>query len=148
MVERLRAVLFLLVFCLGSAGCTGPAEEASRPGDPEAVEVLLNHWRALRRGEWEGAYKGIHPDLKTARSTLKAFTDRNAKRLKAKGLPQEIRVSGSERRGDDVVVSFDLLSVPTGGGDPVAVPPRRRVTLRRAGGSWKLVTLDVLALGP
>ena len=58
-----------------------------------------------------------------------------------------ILVTGSERSGDDVIVSFDALFAPPGGGEPVPVPPRRKVRLRRSGETWALMTHDVLAIG-
>jgi hypothetical protein len=111
--------------------------------------VVLAHWRALQRREWKAAYDWLHPDLRTARFPLKRFTDLHAKRFKAKGFPDhDITLVGSEPMGETVVVSFEVISAPPGGGEPVAVGPRRKATLRKAGGSWGLMTHDLLALGP
>jgi hypothetical protein len=109
--------------------------------------VLLAHWRAIQRGNWRTAYDALHPDLKAAGLTLKRFTDLHVRRLKSKSLPQDIKIAGVERKGDDVVISFDLLSAPQGGGEPVAVSPRRKATLRKSGSSWGLRTHDLLAVG-
>jgi hypothetical protein len=114
-----------------------------------ASEVVLAHWRALQRREWKAAYDWLHPDLRTASFPLKRFTDLHAKRFKAKGFPHhDITIVGSEPMGDEVVVSFDVYSVPPGGGEPIVGSPRRRVTLRKSGDSWRLMTHDLLAIGP
>jgi hypothetical protein len=121
----------------------------SEPGDPEAAEVVLAHWAALQQRDWKAAYDRLHPDLKTIAFPLKRFTDFHSRRLKLKGFTHhDIKVAGSERRGDDVVVSFDVSSVPPGGGEPVAVPPRRKAMLRKSRDSWGLMTHDLLAIGP
>ena len=101
----------------------------------------------LQHGEWRTAYERLHPDLKKAGFSLKRFTDLHARRLKSKSLPQDVRIAGSDCIGDDVVVSFDLLSTPQGGSEPVAVPPRRRATLRKTASTWGLMTHDLLAVG-
>ena len=93
------------------------------------------------------AYARLHPELKAA-LPLKRFTDFHARRRKSDSSPRAIQVIGSERSGDDVIVSFDALFDPVGGGEPVPVPPRRKVRLRRLGESWALMTHDVLAVGP
>jgi hypothetical protein len=115
--------------------------------DPEVAEVMRAHFAALQHGEWRKAYERLHPDLKEAGFSLKRFTELHARRLKSKSLPQDINIAGSARRGDNVVVSFDLLSAAQGGGEPVAVLPRRRATLRKTGNSWGLMTHDLLAVG-
>jgi type II secretory pathway pseudopilin PulG len=69
--------------------------------------------------------------------------------INAKGFSHhDIKVAGSEPTGDDMVVSFGVSSVPPGGGEPVAVPPRRKATLRKSRDSWGLMTHDLLAIGP
>ena len=85
------------------------------------------------RGDWRTAYARLHPELKAA-LPLKRFTDFHARRRKSGGPPRAIRIIGSERAGDDVIVAFDALFAPTGVGEPVPVLPRRRVRLRRSGG--------------
>jgi hypothetical protein len=128
------------------AGCSEPGGLAAEAGDPKAVKLLESHAAAVVRGDWRTAYTSVHPDLKT-RLPLKRFTDFHARRRKSGGTPRGIQVIGSEQSGEDVVVSFDALFDPTGGGEPVPVPPRRKVRLRRVGESWALMTHDVLAVG-
>ena len=145
----LRLLIGLVLLVLGSSGCGWSQAPVSEAGDPAASEVVLAHWRALQRREWKAAYDWLHPDLRTARFPLKRFTDLHAKRFKAKGFPHhDITIVGSEPMGDEVVVSFDVYSVPPGGGEPIAGSPRRRVTLRKSGDSWRLMTHDLLAIGP
>jgi hypothetical protein len=146
MIRLLRVATVLILLC--SPGCWGISEQAGKPADPKAVEVLLAHWQALQRREWRAAYDRLHPDLKTAGFTLKRFTALQAKRPGSNGFPRDIRIAGSEQTGDDLVISFDLLSLPPGGGSPVAISPRRKATLRRSGDSWGLMTHDLLALRP
>jgi len=146
MLRCLRAGITALV--LGSMGCSGAPNQAVEPVDPEVADVMLAHWAALQHGEWRTANECLHPDLKKAEFSLKRFTELHARRLKAKSLPHDIKIAGSERRGDDVIVSFDLLSVPWGGGEPVAVSPRRRATLRKTANIWGLMAHDLLAVGP
>jgi hypothetical protein len=145
MSTRFRMSLVLLL--LGAPGCGCSGDHVSEPGDPQAAEVVLAHWAALQKGDWEAAYARLHPDLKANKRSLKRFSDLHARRLKAKGLPHDIKVTESTRAGDDVLVSFDVYAAPPGGGEPVAVPPRRRATLRKVGGSWALMTHDLLAVG-
>jgi hypothetical protein len=146
MSTRIRIGLVLLL--LGAPGCGWSEAQVSEPGDPQAAEVVLAHWAALQKGQWKAAYDQLHPDLKADKRSLKRFTDLHARRLKAKGFPHDIKVVGSESTGDDVVVSFDVYAVPAGVGEPVAVSPRRRATLRKSGDSWGLMTHDILAVGP
>jgi hypothetical protein len=127
-------------------GCQGPAGQSGNPGDPKASEALLAHWQAMHKGDWRGAYERIHPDLKAAGLTLKRFTALHAKRLTMKGAPQKIEIAGSEQAGDDIVVSYDLYAVPAAGGEPVAITPRRKATLRKSGSSWALMTHDILTI--
>jgi hypothetical protein len=140
---RLFVLLPLLLIPLGCSGLGAPTAEA---GDPKAVEILQSHAAAVLRGDWRTAYAPLHPDLK-ATLPLKRFTDFHARRRKSGGSPREIQVMGSERSGEDVIVSFDALFGPAGGGEPMPVPPRRKVRLRRVGESWALMTHDVLAVG-
>lgn len=79
---------------------------------------------------------------------MKRFTDLHTRRRKSGDPPRAIRVVGSEQSGDDVIVSFDVLFTPNGEGEPVPVPPRRKVRLRRSGETWSLMTHDMLADGP
>jgi hypothetical protein len=145
----MRLGIGLLFLLLSSAGCRWSEALVNESGDPEASEVMLAHWAAVQRREWKSAYDRLHPDLKTAKFSLRRFAEFHSRRLKARGFPHhDIKVAGSERIGEDVVVSFDVISVPAGGGEPVAVPPRRRATLRRSGGSWGLMTHDLLAIRP
>jgi hypothetical protein len=132
---------------LGCLGCSGSVAQTDRPVDPNAVEALRAHWVALQRRDWRAAHDRLHPVL-NAKFTLKKFTDFHAKRRKSGGIPQAIDVVSSEGLGDDVIVSFDALYAPPEGGPAVPVPPRRRATLRKSGGSWCLMTPDVLAIGP
>jgi hypothetical protein len=118
----------------------------SEPGDPKAGDVRLAHFNALHTGDWRRAYESIHPDLKANGLTLRRFTALHAKRLKMKGAPEKIEIAGSEQTGDDVVVSYELCAVPADGGEPVAVPPRRKATLRKSGSSWGLMTHDILTV--
>ncbi len=140
--------------CLGLAlllptltGCTGPDLPATNPGDPNAIEVLEAHCTALRRGDWRAAHDQLHPDLR-ARIKLGKFTDFHSKRRKAVDFPRAIEVVNSEILGHEATISFDALYAPPGGGTAVAVPPRRKVTLRKSGDTWKLMTHDVLAVRP
>jgi hypothetical protein len=137
----------LLPFLLIPPGCSGPGDPAAEPGDPKAVELLESHAAAIMRGDWRAAHAHLHPELKAA-LPLKRFTNFHAKRRKLAGTARAIQVIGSERSGEDVIVSFDALFDPAGGGEPVPVPPRRKVRLRRLGESWALMTHDVLAVGP
>jgi hypothetical protein len=131
---------------LGSIGCSGPPNQAVDPVDPEVTNVMQAHWAALQHGEWRTAYERLHPDVKKAGLTLKRFTDLHARRLKSKTLPHDIKIAGLQHKGDDVVVSFDVLIAPQGVGEPVAVPPRRRVILRKTANTWRLMTHDLLAV--
>jgi hypothetical protein len=146
MSRRSRACAVLLLLLSSAHGCSQPREHAGAPGDPKASDVVLAHWSALQKRDWRAAYGQLHPDLAAAGLTLKAFTQIHAKRSASKGLPQKIAIAGSEQTADAVVVSFDLLSIPPGGGEPVAVSPRRKATLRKSGQSWRLMTHDLLAL--
>ena len=147
MATRFRIGLMWLL--LSIPGCGSSEARISEPGDPEAAEVTLAHWAALQRREWKSAYDRLNPALKTIAFPLKRFAEFHSRRLKMKGLHHDrIKVVGSERMGDDVVVSFDVISVSPGGGEPVAVPPRRKVRLRKSGSSWGLMTHDLLAIGP
>jgi hypothetical protein len=137
----------LLPLSLILSGCSGQVAPAAASGDPKAAELLDSHAAAVIRGDWRTAYAGLHPDLK-ATLPLKRFTDFHARRRKSGGSPRAIQVVGSEQAGDDVIVSFDALIAPPEGSDPVPVPPRRKVRLRRVGESWALMTHDVLAVGP
>jgi hypothetical protein len=145
-VNRIRP-LVLFALLMVPAGCSGPAEPAAGPGDPKAVEFLESHAAAIMRGDWRTAYVSLSPELK-ATLPLKRFTDFHARRRKLAGSPGAIQVIGSERSGEDVIVSFDGLFAPSGGGQPVPVPPRRKVRMRRLGASWALMTHDILAVGP
>src|SRR5262249_25418332 len=144
MTTLLRTGLFLLL--LSSLGCAGSSVASGEPGDPEAGDVLLAHFDALHRRDWRRAYEFLHRDLKSSGFTLKRFTALYDKRLKMQGAPEKIEVRGSEQTGDDVVVSFDVCAVPASGGEPVAVPPRRKATLRKSGGSWGLLAHDILTV--
>jgi hypothetical protein len=146
MIALSRVGTLLLLLC--SLGCSGSPAQTGQVADPKPVEVLSAHWDALQRRDWRAAYDRLHPDLKTARLTLKRFTALHDKRLKSKGFPQDIKIAGSEQTGDDVVVSFDVLYAPPEGGEAVVVPPRRKVTLRKTGSTWGLATHDMLAVGP
>jgi hypothetical protein len=128
------------------AGCSEPGGLAAEAGDPKAVELLESHAAAIIRGDWRAAHAQLHPELKAA-LPLKRFTAFHAKRRKSGGSLSGIQVIGSERSGEDVIVSFDALFTPHDGGEPVPVPPRRKVHLRRWGESWALMTHDVLAVG-
>jgi hypothetical protein len=140
-------LLVLLPLLIVPPGCSGPGKPTAELGDPKAVELLESHAAAIVRGDWRTAYTRLHPELKAA-LPLKRFTAFHAGRRKSAGSPRAIRVVGSERSGDDVIVSFDTLFVQNGGGEPVPVPPRRKVRLRRSGEAWTLMTHDVLAVGP
>ena len=142
-LPRVGTVLFLVCF----PGCSEPTH-TPRAADKGAVEVLSAHWSALQRRDWKAAYDRLHPDLKTAKYTLKQFTGFHAKRRGSNGFPQDIKITGSEQTGDDAVVSFDVLYAPPEGGEAVAVPPRRKVALRKSGAAWGLATHDLLAVGP
>jgi hypothetical protein len=139
---RIGAVLVLL----GSIGCSESPGKTGDPGDPKTREVLVAHFDALRRGDWRRAYEHIHPDLKAAGLTLKRFTSLYDRRLKMKGAPEKIDVTGSEQSGDDVIVSFDVYAMPASGGEAVPIAPRRKATLRKSGGSWELLTHDILSV--
>jgi hypothetical protein len=139
---RIGAVLSLLC----SIGCSGSAGKIVEPGDPRACEALLAHFDALHKRNWRRAYEQIHPELKSAGFSLKRFTSLYDRRLKMKGAPERIDITGSEQTGDDALVSFDVCAVPDSGSEPVAIPPRRKATLRRSGGSWALLTHDILSI--
>jgi hypothetical protein len=138
--------LVLLATCF--TGCAGPQQPAGVPGDTKAAEVLSAHWAALQRGDRKSAYEQLHPELRSSKFLLKQFTTLHAGRRKAKALPQDIKIVEAQQAGEDVIVSFDVLHVPSEGGEPVAVPPRRKVTLRKTAGTWGLLTSDLLAIGP
>ena len=141
---RIRSLFTPLSFMV-LAGCSCPINPATEAGDPKAVELFESHADALLRGDWRAAHAGLHPDLKTL-LPLNRFTEFHARRRKSDNSPRAVLVAGSERSGDDVLVSFDALFAPTGGGEPVSVPPRRRVRLRRSGETWALMTHDVFAV--
>ncbi len=145
-MSRMRLLVPLLLL-IAPPGCSGPGEPAAEPGEPKAVEFLESHATALLRGDWRTAYARLHPEVKAA-LPLKRFTDFHARRRRLDSSPRAILVTGSERSGDDVIVSFDALFAPPGGGEPIPVPPRRKVRLRRSGETWALMTPDVLAVGP
>ncbi len=145
-----RAGSIALVLCTAAGGCSETTESPGEPGDPRAAEALTAHFEALKRGDWKAAYEQVHPDLKRGGDmplTVAAFTQIQSKRRAADGLPDELRIVDSMRSGDDVIVAFDLVDRPAGGGEPVVLTPRRRATLREAGGVWRLMTHDLLALG-
>jgi hypothetical protein len=127
-------------------GCTGTGDPVAQPGDPKAVALLESHAAALFRRDWSAAYASLHPEVKSVLSQ-KHFSDIHAKRRKAGRFPTSILITGSERSGDDVIVSFDVLYSAADGGAPVAVPPRHKVCVRRSGVDWALLTHDVLAAG-
>jgi hypothetical protein len=79
--------------------------------------------------------------------TLKRFTDFHTWRAKARGITQEVRIVGCERTGDDAVVSLELYVIAPPSSEAALVPPRRKVHLRKHGGSWMLMTHDLLAIG-
>jgi hypothetical protein len=133
---------------LGLAGCSGSAAETSGPVDPNAVEALRAHWHALQRRDWDAAYRGLHPELKKAGITPKRFADLQAKRRETPGFPNDITITGSEKAGDDAVVSFDLIVSLPGGGEQGSASHRRKATLRKSGNVWGLMTHDLLAIGP
>jgi hypothetical protein len=139
---RIGAVLVLL--CL--IGCSGSPAKIGDPGGQQASEVLLAHFEALHRGDWRRAYEQMHPELKSAGFSLERFTSLYDRRLKMKGAPEKIDITGSEQIGDDVIVSFDVCAAPHSGGVPVAISPRRKATLRKSGGSWSLLTHDILSV--
>jgi hypothetical protein len=145
-MSKLRS-LILASFLLPLSGCSRLDSPTWAPGDPMAVEALRAHWEALNRGDWKAAHARLHPDLR-AGITIRKFGDFHNRRRKLAALPQAIEVVGSESSDDQVVVSFDALYTPPGGGAPVAVPPRRKVALRKSGDSWNLMTHDVLAIKP
>lgn len=150
MEMRLRSLSSLLGLCLGVAvaGCSQSDGRVGGPPDPKAVEVLLEHWKALQRGEWQAAYDRLHPDLKTSRFPPKAFAQIHARRRRSKGFPQDIKVTESKSVDDTVIVDFQMLLVPPGGGPPVASSAPCRVTLRKTADSWGLTTHDLLAARP
>lgn len=145
MYDFRRLALALLFPAL--TGCTGPDLPASKPGDPKAIETLKAHCTALRRGDWRAAHDQLHPDLR-ATVNLGKFTGFHSRRRKSVDFPRAIEVVNSEISGHEVIISFDALYAPPGGGTAVAVPPRRKVTLRKSGDTWKLMTPDVLAVRP
>jgi hypothetical protein len=144
-VNRLQ-VFVLLSVLLVPPGCSRLGNPAAEPGDPKAVELLESHAAAVVRGDWRAAYAGLHSEI-TSSLPLKRFSDFHAKRRKLAGTPRAVQVTSSERSGDDVIVSFYALFDPTGGGEPVPVPLRRKVRLRRLGGTWGLMTHDLFAVG-
>jgi hypothetical protein len=140
---RLLPLLLLII----PPGCSGRGDPVAEPGDAKAIEILESHTAALVRGDWSAAYVPLHPELKAA-FPLNRFTAFHARRRISDGSFRAIVVAGSERSGDDVIVSFDALFAPTGGGEPAPVPPRRKACLRRSGETWGLMTHDVLAVRP
>lgn len=133
------------LFLLWCTGCTQPPTATPEPGDPTTVVAFEAHWAALRRGDWRGAYGRVHPDLR-AKMTLGKFTQFHSRRRKSDGYPQAVKIVSSETSGQDVMVSFDVLSAVPGVDAPAVVPPRRRVCLRKSGDSWNLMTHDILAV--
>jgi hypothetical protein len=143
-VYRTR-LLVLLPLLLTLSGCSEPGGPATEASDPKAVQLLESHVSAIRRGDWRTAYSRLTPELK-GKITLNQFIKLHAKRKKPDAFPRAIQVVGSERSGDDVIVSFDALFAPAGAGQLVPTPPRRKVRLRRSGETWNLMTHDVLAV--
>jgi hypothetical protein len=131
-------------FLASTLGCSR-ATAPSGPVEPGVAEALTSHWQAIKQGDWQAAYGQLHPNLKSSGLTLKRFIDLHAKHRGTPGFPDEIRITGSDQMGEDVVVSYDLLVTPPGGGESVPVSPRRRATLQKAGDSWRLATHDILA---
>src|SRR5947209_3785906 len=125
-MERARWVMApsfrigLVLLLLGPPGCGGPQAQVGEPADPGAVEVVMAHWAALQRRDWKSAYDGLHPELKADKLPLKRFADFHARRRGSQGFPRDIKVATAERTGEDVAVSFDVITVPPGGGEPVA----------------------------
>jgi hypothetical protein len=135
-----------LVFVgLGLIGCSASITAPNGTADPAGSEALRAHWEALQRRDWKVAYAGLHPSLKTRAFGLRKFTDIHAKRPRDSRFPLDIRITGSEQAGDDIVVSFDLRVVSEGAGEPVASPLRHKVTLKKSGERWGLMTSDILA---
>jgi hypothetical protein len=103
-----------LLILVGFSGCAGAVAQPDGPVDPEVTAALAAHWEALWRDDWRAAYEQIHPDVKAKGLTLRRFTDLHAGRRYAKGPGMGIKIAGSDRTGDDMTVSFDLLSIPAG----------------------------------
>lgn len=141
MLRKIGPLLFGMIMA-----CAGCQNQTSEPADPQATEVLRTHWEALQRRDWRTAYDRLDAGLRTPKFTLKHFTDFHTKRRGSEGFPKDIQIIGSERAGDDAVVSFDVLYVPPGGSTTVPTPIRHKVTLRKSGDSWGLRTHDILAL--
>ena len=63
------------------------------------------------------------------------------------GFPHDLRVAGSKQSDDSITVTYELFYLSPEGGEPFVVPPRREAIFRRSGGSWRLVTHDILTTG-
>lgn len=136
-----------IVVLFGSLGCSSSPGTALGAPDPEAVEVLQSHWKALQARDWRAAYNMFHSEIKNGGFNLKRFTALHARRRGSPGFPHDLMVAGSRAMDESVTVSYDLLYLPSGGGAPTVVPPRREATLWREGGSWRLITYDILTTG-
>jgi hypothetical protein len=136
-----------MVLALGTTGCSMSHDPAPTRADPEAEGVLQTHWKALQRKDWRSAYDMLHPDIKSKGLTLKRFIALHARRRDSLGFPHDLKVAGSKPSDDSIAVSYDLFHLSPEGGEPFVVPPRREAILRRAGGSWRLVTHDILTAG-
>ena len=145
LIHRLRDCSIVLL--LGTIGCSMSHHPAPTQADPEAAGVLQAHWKALHQRDWPAAYSLLHPDIKSKGLTLRRFTMLHARRRDSSGFPHDLRIAGSKKSDDSITVAYDLLYVPPEGGEPFVVPPRREAILRRSGGSWRLVTHDVLTTG-
>lgn len=146
MLRRTSQVFILLA--LGTAGCSGTSAQSGGPPEPEAEQVLLKHWQALQRRDWPAAYELFHPEVTKKKLSLKLFTKMQESRRKRTANLADLRVLTSERAGDDVTVTFNVLAIPAGGGEPVPVSPTHRAMLRKSGEAWRLMTHDLLASAP
>ena len=137
----------LIIILASSIGCARTGPSLGDPADPQISDAVLTYWQALERREWRAAFSSLHPGLRSKGMTLKRFTEFHTRRLNAKGITQAIRIVGCERTGDDAVVSLELYVIAPPSSEAALVPPRRRVHLRKHGGSWMLLTHDLLAVG-
>ncbi len=126
-----------MVVVIAATGCSGTREPQTAP---EVSETLQRHWASLRLGDWKAAYVQLHPDVTASGLTLDRFARLQAPRAKAGLFVGDLMIGGSEPSGEDVIVTFDVVTQPAN-----KAAPRRRATLRKSGDTWKIATHDLLA---
>jgi len=89
----------------------------------------------------------IHSEIKRAGLDLKRFTALHARRRGSPGFPHDIRIVGSQQMDSSITIAYGLVYLSPESGMPKVVPPQRKATLKREGGSWRLITHDILTTG-